>query len=752
MATIMEKFPASIKVSDEILFAAKADINDEGQFGEQWLMITQKAILVFTADGKSLRKIELANLKESKIATFVGGGKLVVKSGDPDSTKDGELKASQKDDSSAIMEETFIVVRFTPALMKKFIFATKVIEALIKKTDLPILSKEDQIRNCPICGRPLPEDSDACPRCMDKKQVVKRLLKYAKPYQKRVVFATLLMVMTTFVALLPPIITRTILDDILPADSTGAPLILLVATLGISQLILALIDVGRGLLGVWVGSKIMTDLREDTYRHLMNLSLKYFDGRQTSQFIGRVNNDVESIRQFLTEGVLWVTGQVMLVIAIIVIMASLDWRLTLWALLPLPLLAVVSKIIWPIVRNSWYRSWISSHRLNVIVGDSLQGIRVVKAFGMERKEKARYQKGNADLMKQTVYAEGLWQGIFPIFTLVSGISILLVWYFGGTAVMGEREFTVGTLMAFIAYLGMLFGPLQWFSQMVSWTNRALSAADRTFEIMDTKTDVPNPSKKVSIAHITGEVELKNVTFGYETHNPVLKNTSLHVKPGEMIGLVGHSGAGKSTLINLLCRFYDVDQGAITIDGINLKDMDQEELHQKIGVVLQDTFLFDGSVAENIAYSKPEATPAEIMRAAKIANAHDFIVEMEDGYDSSVGERGNKLSGGQRQRVAIARAILHDPKILILDEATASVDTDTEKKIQEAIQRLVQGRTTFAIAHRLSTLRNANRLVVIEKGEIAEMGTHAELLQQEGIYFKLVEAQKEMSQIRGVATE
>jgi len=727
--SIIEKFPDKITVETDILFAGKADVNSQGQFGEQWLIITKDHLQTFEPSGKNIKNIKIETITETTIKTFIGGGSLNVKNED----------------------QTQIVVRFTPALMKKFVFANKIIESLIKKEALPVMSKEDEIRNCEKCSRPLPEDTDICPRCINRKRVVRRLLNYAKPYKSRLIIATILMIATTFISLLPPIITRILIDDVLEPTGIGGSILLLVATLGITQLISALLDVGRGLLGVWVGSQVMTDLRKDTYEHLMNLSLKFFDGRQTSQFIGRVNSDVESIRMFLTDGVLWVTGQVMLVIAIILIMAGLDLRLTFFALLPTPLMAVVSKIIWPRLRSTWYRSWRSAHQLNVIVGDSLQGIRVVKAFGQESAEKERYQKGNADLMKQTVHAEGLWQGMFPIFMLISSLSILLVWYFGGNAVLNDT-LTLGTLMAFIAYLGMFFGPLQWFSQMVSWTNRALAAADRTFEIIDAKSDVPNASKTTCIDHITGIVELNNITFGYESHKPVLKNISLSVEAGEMIGLVGHSGAGKSTLINLLCRFYDVDHGEITIDGINLKDMDQHQLHQKIGVVLQDTFLFDGTVAENISYSKPNATPEEIMRAAKIANAHDFIVEMEDGYDSSVGERGNKLSGGQRQRISIARAILHDPKILILDEATASVDTDTEKKIQEAIQRLVQGRTTFAIAHRLSTLRNANRLVVIEKGEIAEMGTHAELLEKEGIYFKLVEAQKEMSQMKGVATD
>lgn len=318
--------------------------------------------------------------------------------------------------------------------------------------------------------------------------------------------------------------------------------------------------------------------------------------------------------------------------------------------------------------------------------------------------------------------------------------------------MLSNELQLGVLLAFVAYLGMLFGPIQWLSQMISWTSRAMTASHRIFEIMDTPADVADHPDAVKVPNIKGDVVLQQVTYGYEKHYPVLKDINLEVKAGEMIGLVGHSGAGKSTFINLLCRFYDVDEGVITIDGVPIRDIEQTELRRQIGVVLQETFLFDGTIAENIAYSKPDATPEDIMRAAKIANAHDFIVRLPDGYDTRVGERGHKLSGGEKQRVAIARAIIHDPKILILDEATASVDTETERQIQEALANLVKGRTTFAIAHRLSTLRNADRLVVLDRGKMVELGTHEELLEKEdGVYRKLVDAQMEMSKIKGVGS-
>jgi ATP-binding cassette, subfamily B, bacterial len=413
-----------------------------------------------------------------------------------------------------------------------------------------------------------------------------------------------------------------------------------------------------------------------------------------------------------------------------------------------PFVIVGTNTYWRGLMKLWRRVWHQNSRLGARLADSLGGVRVVRAFAQEKREVERFKDKSSELRDATIRVEQKAAAFYPTMGFIMGLGLPLTWLLGGNQVLsGDLSFS--TLFLFTVLLARLYGPVQNLTRLVNFTTRAMTAAERVFEILDMTPEIVDRDNSVDMPKVQGRVEFKNVTFGYDKHRPVLNGVNLEVQPGEMIGLVGHSGAGKSTLINLLMRFYDVNEGAILVDGVDLRDITRDDVRQQIGVVLQEPYLFHGTIFDNIAYGKPGASPDEIMAAAKAAYAHDFIVSFPDGYDTIVGERGTRLSGGERQRISIARAILHNPKILILDEATASVDTQTEQQIQNALKNLVTGRTTFAIAHRLSTLRNANRLVVLDKGQIAEMGTHDELLEKRGVFYKLVNAQKAMNEITAI---
>lgn len=726
---MIESLPPALSrfVDSKTLLAVSSDLDETANFSGRWLIVDDRSVRVFNDRGEALLTLDIASLEEVRLETLTGGGRIVVRAGGA----------------------PVVLVRFTLGQTKKLAFAARLLEALLQGEPPPTMAASDLPRACPTCGRPLAEGTSVCPVCLDKTKVMARVLAYSKPYRRQVILSMGILLAVTAVQLAPPAVTRVIINRVLIGKHQLAGdlglLVLMLLVVNVLQMALSTV---RGYLGVWFGSRMMGDVRRDTFHALMRLSLRYFDHRQASQFISRVNSDARSMQEFLTDGIVMITGQTVLIVSVLAVMLVMDWRLALLTFVAVPLMIAVSLVIWPWVRQRWYRQWRAMLHLNVLVGDSLQGIRVVKAFGQEPSELDRYEGANGDLVHQTVRTEGMWQGIFPVFSFLTGIGSLVIWYFGGRQVLGGT-LSLGTLVAFNAYLGMLLGPLQWFSQLINWVNNAMAAADRVFEIMDAPVEIADSPEALSLPRIQGRVVFDAVTFGYESHRPVVRRLAFEVEPGEMIGLVGHSGAGKSTIINLICRFYDPDDGVIYLDGVDLRKTRVEDLHRQIGVVLQETFLFDGTVAENIRYSKPDATPAEILRAAKIANAHRFILRLKDGYDTRVGERGHRMSGGEKQRLAIARAVLHDPRILILDEATASLDTETEGQIQEALARLVEGRTTFAIAHRLSTLRNADRLLVLDQGQIAEFGTHEELLRRRGHYFRLVEAQRRLSRIRGV---
>jgi ATP-binding cassette subfamily B protein len=580
-----------------------------------------------------------------------------------------------------------------------------------------------------------------------------RVAGYLKPYKGRAILLAIAAIITTFAELIPPMITRRIVDDVLvPKGATVAGADERLALLGV--LVLGLVGVRalnwvaewvHGWTVTYLSARVTADIRSQLYRRLELLSLQFYDKRQIGAVMSRVTRDAGMLQEFLVDGLPYLVINGLMILGILGFLFGMSWRLTLYILVPVPLLLAWGILFWRRMRryfHRWDRAW---SKMTARLNEALSGIRVVKAFAQEDREIAEFERRNTQLLSVSVQTGRNIFIFFATMSLVTGLGVVIVYLFGGQEVVGGG-LTLGTLLAFYSYMWLLYGPLHWFGQVNSWMTRAFAGAERIFEVIDTPAEAYDDPNAVSMPAVKGRVTFEKVTFGYDKSKPVLHEIDLDVAPGEMIGLVGKSGVGKTTTVNLICRFYDVDRGGIEIDGVDIGKIRLKDLRSQIGIVPQEPFLFSGTIAENISYGKAGASFEEIAEAAKAANAHAFIVAKPDGYDTQVGERGSRLSGGQRQRVAIARAILHDPKILILDEATSSVDTPTEKQIQEAIGRLVKNRTTFAIAHRLSTLRDADRLVVLDGGRIVEVGTHSELMEKQGVFYNLVHLQQQVSEI------
>ena len=599
--------------------------------------------------------------------------------------------------------------------------------------------------HCAQCERLLPEKGGICPACIKKTDTLKRLLSYMMPYKSKALVLVALTLFTALLELAPPYIIKYIIDDVLTQRQNIGQLGLFVGVLLGINIIMWISNVARRWLNTWVGFRAIEDLRADLFRALQFLPLRFYDKRKIGSLISRMNNDSDMVEGYLIFDAPFILSNAVMVVGILGLLFYMNWELALYVLLPVPPIILGSSLIWSRLQGYWRRWSARWSRLSTHLNESIAGIRVVKAFAQETRESDRFDKRNHALRNISVSAERSWLVFFMVTNFFMSFGAFFVWYFGGVQIL-EGQLKLGALMAFISYLWMLYQPLKWFGDFYSFMVRAFAGAERIFEVIDARSEPFDDPNAVPMPTIKGHVHFKKAAFAYDPGKIVLRDVDLEVQPGEMIGLVGKSGVGKSTLINLITRFYDTSRGRVEIDGVDIRDIRLEDLRSQIGLVAQQSFLFNGTISENIAYGKPNASFDDILRAAYAANAHEFIVKKADGYDMVVGEQGNKLSGGEKQRIAIARAILHDPKILILDEATSSLDTPTEKKIQEAIARLVAGRTTFAIAHRLSTLRSASRLVVLDAGKIAEIGTHEELMERRGIFYNLVQTQQETSAV------
>jgi len=739
-----DRVQAVLDDGEDVVVIAKSDLGPDGRFGEQWLVVTSRHLFVFgpeaEQDGAPHLVVSLEDIEGSAVEMQVGRAILQV-------TVSGQPRD---------------VIAYSHSCAAAFNKLSRAIDDLTKsdkEIDVPKLLKADEdSRVCPNCGRVLPPWGSNCPACVKKGQILRRLFSYLKPYWHIGLTALFVSFGGSALELAPPVLMKQLVDNVLVLPKTGpvpttperlALLMHLMALLLAVRVGGTVLQIAHGYIMVWLGGRITFDVRSHLYHAMQHLALKFFDKKETGGLMSRVTRDSDYIHHMVAEGAETLARDGLLVLGIAIMLFVIDWRMAIWVMVPAPIVAGGAAIFWRRIRRIYHRLWHRWSKLFSRINEAISGVRVVKAFAQEDREVESVDQRAYNLFQAGVRADRVWAIYFPVTGFAISATTLLIWWIGGQRIIGGTGFTLGSLMAFFAYISMFYRPLQSLSRLNDWMQRAFTAAERVFEVIDTEPeDYENP-EAVAAPNIEGRVNIKDVTFGYDKAQPVLRDISLDVEKGEMIGLVGHSGAGKSTLINLICRFYDVDEGTVEIDGVNIKDIRLTDLRSQIGAVLQESFLFNGSIAENIAYGKPDASVEEVIRAARAANAHEFIIRMPDGYDTRVGERGARLSGGERQRVSIARAILHDPAILILDEATASVDTETEQAIQEAIERLISGRTTFAIAHRLSTLRNARRLLVLEHGKMAELGTHDELMEKQGTYHKLVELQRQVSAVKAV---
>ncbi|MCW5295618.1 cyanophycin metabolism-associated ABC transporter [Verminephrobacter eiseniae] len=602
---------------------------------------------------------------------------------------------------------------------------------------------------CPLCQTPLPPDSDACPACARAQPaptstwVLLRLWRFARPYRRQLAAGFALTLASTAATLVPPYLSIPLMDDILIPFQNGrqiAPglVLLYLGALLLSALAAWGLSWARTYILALVSERIGADLRTSTYEHLLRLSLDYFGGKRTGDLMARIGSETDRINVFLSLHALDFVTDLLMIAMTAAILFSINHWLALVTLVPLPFIGWMIHRVRERLRTGFEKIDRVWSEVTNVLADTIPGIRVVKAFAQEQREARRFRDANQHNLQVNDKLNQTWSLFTPTVTLLTEIGLLVVWACG-IWLVAHAQITVGVLTAFIAYIGRFYGRLDAMSRIVSVTQKAAAGAKRIFDILDHVSNVPDPAQPVPIGRMQGAIRLQGVGFRYG-NRAVIKDLELDIRPGEMLGLVGHSGSGKSTLVNLISRFYDVSAGSIQVDGIDIRRFAVADYRRHIGLVLQEPFLFFGTIAENIAYGKPEARREDIVAAARAAHAHEFILRLPQGYDSLVGERGQGLSGGERQRISIARALLIDPRILILDEATSAVDTETETEIQKALDNLVQGRTTIAIAHRLSTLRKADRLVVMEHGAVVEVGPHDALMQQRGAYWRLHEAQ------------
>ncbi|MBI2519194.1 MAG: ABC transporter ATP-binding protein [Bdellovibrio sp.] len=718
--------------SENVLLFSLIDLDSSLMFCLRWLVLTDKRLLLL--EQKNDRLMILQELERDKIKKVV------------------EIKSLGLTTLQFLASDAgpfYFEVQFThrqKSMMEKMRFA---IEEGVQKIEASATETYQTTILKPIL--------DARNNLADEhKDALLRLLHYLRPYKKEVIIGMTAALCGSFISLIPAYLSGKLIDDVVRPYQSHQLNGEIASRLGLA-FVFGL--VGAYLLRefiIWqrlkrmsiIGEKVASDLREELFKHIQTLGADFFGRKHSGSLISRIGSDTDRIWDFIAFGVVEVTVALGTLAGLVVVLLLRDFKLGLAMVIPLPFL--LYAIYWQgeRMKKLFIRAWRKWSVVTSHLSDVIPGIQVVKVFGQESREVKRFTQKNKEFTEETFAFHRTWTTFWPLLMLGVHSTTILMWSLATPRMLSPAEspehLTSGVFVSFLLYATLMVWPLEIIGQVSRMLNRALSSAYRIFEILDTRNPMPMATATKTPINCLGEIEFKNVFFSYDKLRPILKNVNFHIRPGEMIGLVGTSGGGKSTITKLLARIYDPHSGMIKIDGHDLKELEQAWLRKNVGMVLQEPYLFFGSIWENIAYGLPNANELDIIAAAKTANAHDFILSLPNGYDTLVGERGHTLSGGERQRISIARAVLHDPKILILDEATSAVDTETERKIQDALDKLVLNRTTLAIAHRLSTLRKANRLFVIDNGGIVETGTHHELMSiPNGKYAELYRLQFEL---------
>ena len=732
---------------EELLVALRFDLALSGDFGEVWLLLDRQASHLYRVDPKqkSVEDFDLSVVKKPYIDHFTTTNRLLA------------FRSTHEADGDSAGAVTIVLGCCTNACKMKLTAFLSIWERVREGKEVleddPIFDRFHA--KCPKCGTVYPDQHRrVCENCSKKKGIIIRLLGYFKDFKPQLICVLLCLIASSAISLLNPIISgQILLDQVVfePSYVDGVQItgklhemkyLYIVIAVIVGMAILSLvISILQNRANAHMSTNVTRNMRNDIFRAMSKLSLSYFNTNPTGRLINRVNYDAQKIRSFYIDGVPHLIVHSLNFIGLTIFLFSINWKLTLIVFIPVPIIVIIFRLMLPKLWRAFSRQWRASSSFNGMLGDSLGGIRVVKAFAKEAEEGHRFYKYSSKLANANLKANVISIMIFPVVSLLVGMSSQAIWGFGGVEVMNEHM-TYGELTTYIGYTGMIFGPLNFFSTFTNLITDTINAASRMFETLDMIPEINDAPDPVHLDSIKGNIRFDDVSFHYTPNKPILKDVTFEIKAGEHVGLVGHTGSGKTTIANLITRMYDTVSGSISIDGTNVKEIEGQSLRRNIAVVSQEIYLFGGTIADNIRYAKPDATMAEVIAAARAANAHDFIMQLPEGYESRIGIGYRSLSGGERQRVSIARALLLKPSLLILDEATAAMDTETERLISDAIDKLIEGRTTITIAHRLSTLKNCDWLMAVEHGRIAEMGTAEELLEKKGVYYKLWTLQNE----------